>query len=73
MAFSTEYTVMLYGLSCAPSVFQCLINDILRDMLGQFVVPYIDDILLYSPSMEGHTEHIGRVLVQPFQNQLYIK
>lgn len=42
-------------------------------MLGQFVVPYIDDILFCSPSLEGHIEHVRRVLAQPFQNQLYIK
>lgn len=31
----------------APSVFQCLINDVLGDMLGQFIIAYIDDILIF--------------------------
>lgn len=43
-----EYCIIPYGLSCAPSVFQCLTNDMLRDMLGKFVIAYIDDILIYS-------------------------
>lgn len=33
--------VMPYGLSCTLSVFQCLINNLLRDMLGNFVIAYM--------------------------------
>lgn len=45
-AFSTtlgnfKYCIMLYGLSSATAVFQCLINDFLRDILGKFVVTYM--------------------------------
>lgn len=43
-----EYTVMPYGISAIPSVFQCTINDMLRDMLGNLMIIYIDDILIYS-------------------------
>lgn len=45
-----EYTVMSYGLFCIPSVFQCLTNGVLRDMLGRFIIANIDDFLIYSPS-----------------------
>lgn len=45
-AFSTtlgnfKYCITLYGLSSATAVFQCLINDFLRDILGKFVVTYM--------------------------------
>ncbi|KAI4890669.1 hypothetical protein NFI96_002022 [Prochilodus magdalenae] len=40
-----EYRVMSFGLRNAPSVFQAFVNDVLRDMIGQFVIAYIDDIL----------------------------
>lgn len=45
-----QYRVMPYGLSCTPSVFQCFINNVLRDMLEKFMIAYINDILIYSPS-----------------------
>lgn len=49
MAFNTplghfEYLVMPFGLTNAPTVFQALVNDVLRDMLNQFLFVYIDDI-----------------------------
>lgn len=37
---------MPYGLSCAPSVFLCLINGVPREILGRFVIAYIDDNLV---------------------------
>lgn len=57
-----EYQVMSYGLSNAPSVFQCLINNVLRDMLGHHVITYINDILIYSNSKEEHVHHVRQVL-----------
>lgn len=76
-AFSTtsdhyEYTVMPYGPSCAPSVFQCFINDVLRDILSRFVIAYVDDTHLY-PSHEIHTEHVKQVLTRLQQYRIYVK
>ncbi|XP_053499602.1 uncharacterized protein LOC128619445 [Ictalurus furcatus] len=68
-----EYQVMPYGLSNAPSVFQCLINDVLRDMLGHHVIAYIDDILIYSDSREEHVHHVRQVLQRLLRHQLYVK
>ncbi len=47
-----EYLVMPFGLTNA--VFQALINDVLRDMLNQFVFVYLDDILIFPGSLEEH-------------------
>ncbi len=44
-----EYRVLPFGLVNAPTVFQALVNDVLRDMLNIFVFVYLDDILTFSP------------------------
>lgn len=78
MAFSItsghfKYCMMPYGLSCRPLVFQCLVNGILQDMLDKFMIAYIDDILIYSPSLETHMDHVKWALKRLLQNQLYVK
>ncbi len=77
-AFSTttghyEYLVMPFGLSNSPSVFQAFINDVFRDMLNQWVIVYIDDILIYSETYEEHVKHVRTVLKRLMQHQLYAK
>ncbi len=77
-AFSTtsghyEYRVMPFGLANSPSVFQALVNDVFRDMLSQFVIVYIDDILIYSDSLDTHVKHVRAVLKRLIQHQLYAK
>ncbi|XP_048063071.1 uncharacterized protein LOC125278191 [Megalobrama amblycephala] len=77
-AFSTatghyEYLVMPFGLVNSPSVFQAFINDMFRDMLNRFVIVYIDDILIYSETMEEHVQQVRQVLQRLIQFQLYAK
>ncbi len=66
-AFSTtsghyEYRVMPFGLANSPSLFQAFVNDVFRDMLSQFVIVYIDDILIYSDSLDTHVKHVRQYL-----------
>lgn len=68
-----EYLVMPFGLTNAPAVFQALINNVLRDMLNQFVSIYLDDILFFSKSIYKHVEYIRKVLRCLFNNNLYVK
>ncbi len=77
-AFSTctghyEYLVMPFGLSISPAVFQSFINDVFRDMLNRQVVVYIDDILIYSDTLEDHVQHVRAVLQRLIQYQLFAK
>lgn len=53
-----EYQIMPYGLANSPAVFQSLINEIFRDLLNQYVIAYIDDILIYSKSEDEHISHV---------------
>lgn len=68
-----EYLVMPFGLSNSPAVFQCLINDVLRDMLGRFVFVYLDDILIFSQSQAEHIQHVRQVLHRLLENRLFVK
>ena len=68
-----EYLVMPFGLTNAPAVFQALINDVLRDMLDRFVFVYLDDILIFSSSLEEHQGHVRQVLQRLLENRLFVK
>jgi hypothetical protein len=57
-----EYLVMSFRLTNALAHFMYLMNSVFIPELDQFVVVFIDDILVYSKSMEEHEEHIQIVL-----------
>jgi len=57
-----EYNVMPFGLCNAPSTFQHYINDALHEYLDVFCTAYLDDVLIYSESIEEHQIHVNRVL-----------
>ncbi len=68
-----EYRVMPYGLSNSPSVFQGFMNEVFREFLHQFVIVYIDDILIYSRNLAEHRHHVTQVLEQLRKHHLYLK
>lgn len=68
-----EYTVMPFGLTNAPATFQAFLNDVLRDSLDTFVVIYLDDILIYSDTLEEHYEHVRSVLQRLKDADLQVK
>ena len=68
-----EYQVMPFGLTNAPAVFQALINDCLRDMINHFVFVYLDDILIFSSSLQEHRLHVRQVLKRLLKNHLFVK
>jgi hypothetical protein len=57
-----EFTVMSFGLTNAPAYFMNLMNKVFMEELYKFVVVIIDDILVYSKSVEEHEQHLRVVL-----------
>ena len=55
---SFEFLVIPMGLTNAPATFQAFMNHIFRDMTDIFIVIYLDDILIFSNSLEEHQVHI---------------
>ncbi|GBG71123.1 hypothetical protein CBR_g8423 [Chara braunii] len=57
-----EFTVMPSGLTNTPATFQRAMDDIFRDILKHYVLIYLDDILVYSRTLEEHLRHLRDVL-----------
>src|SRR5258707_8735564 len=62
---------MPFGLTNAPAVFQPFINEVLGNLLDICMVGYIDDILIYSDSIDQHRDHIREVLRRLQEAGLY--
>ena len=70
---SFEFLVMPFGLCNAPATFTTLISNNFHKYLDDFVIIYIDDILVYSKTAEEHTEHLEKVFQKLRSNKLYAK
>ena len=66
-AFKTKFGLykwlfMPMGLSEAPRTFMRLMHHVFRPYIGEFVVVYFDDILVFSKSLKDHVTHVRTVL-----------
>ena len=68
-----EYLVMPFEFTNAPAIFQHLINNIFREFLDNFVVCYLEDILIYSKDIKQHEEHVRLLLDKLRSAGLYAK
>ncbi|KAD7116960.1 hypothetical protein E3N88_04228 [Mikania micrantha] len=77
-AFSTryghyEFMVMPFGLTNAPVVFMELMNRVCKPYLDQFVIVFINDILIYSKSEAEHEQHLRMIVELLKEEKLYAK
>ncbi|CAI7802329.1 unnamed protein product [Closterium sp. NIES-54] len=68
-----EFRVLPFGLTNAPATFLGLMNNIFRPLLDRFVIVFLDDILIFSKSLEEHAQHLRIVLDTLRQHRLYAK
>ena len=64
---------MPFGLTNAPAAFQGAMNDLFREYLDEFVVVYLDDILVYSKDPAKHLDHLRIVLEKLREHKFYAK
>ncbi len=57
-----EYLIMSFNLINASVTFQIFMNNVLRHYLNQFIIVYLDDILVYSKTKKEHVQHVKKVL-----------
>nr|GEW22826.1 putative reverse transcriptase domain-containing protein [Tanacetum cinerariifolium] len=68
-----EFQVMPFGLTNAPAVFIDLMNRVCKPYLDEFVIVFIDDILIYSKNKKEHEEHLKAILELLKKEELYAK
>ena len=56
-----EYVVMPLGLTNVPATFQCIMNQTFQDLFYKCVMVYLDNILVFSDSVEQHLANLRKV------------
>src|SRR5204863_1999091 len=64
---------MLFKLTNTSAIFQKLINHVLYNHLNEFVIAYLDNILIYFENKKDHKKHVKKVLKRLQEKNLYLK
>jgi len=68
-----EYQVMSFRLTNVSETFQELINHVLYDYLNEFVIVYLDDILIFSETEKKHERHVKKIFERFQEKNFYLK
>jgi hypothetical protein len=67
-----EWLVMPFGLTNVPSTFIRLMNEVLKEFIGNFFIVYLNDILIFSRTKTEHLKHLAKVMRRLQQEKLLI-
>ena len=70
---SFEFFVMPFGLTNALATFCNLMNDVLSEYVNDFVIVYLDDIIVYSESLRERVNHLRKALQKIREHSLFLK
>ena len=70
---SFEPIVMLFGLNNSSAMFEIMMNDLLRDLVVEEKVVFIDDVMIVTETKEGHDKIVDEVLRKLKENNLFVK
>ena len=69
-----EPTVMFFGITNLPAIFQVIMNKILRDLINKGkVTVFVDNVLVGTKTEEEHNEIVEKILWRLEENDLYVK
>jgi hypothetical protein len=68
-----EWLVMSFAICNAPTTFMCVMNDVFKPFLYDFVIVYLHDIIIFSGTWEEHVRHVKQVLDNLQREKLYVK
>ena len=71
---SFEPTVIFFGLTNSPAIFQTIMNELLRDLINTGkVMAFIDDVIVGTEDEEGYNKLVAEVVKRLEENNLYVK
>ena len=68
-----EFLVMNFGPTSSPSQWQRLVEAILRPVLGEFAIIFLDDLCVFSKTAEDHAVHLRKVYRLLAKNRIYLR
>src|SRR5436190_682324 len=67
-----KYQFVLFDLINVSAIFQVYINHVLCDLVDDFCIVYLDDILVFSKSEEEHYQHLQLIIKHLYHTELYV-
>jgi hypothetical protein len=68
-----EYTIISFDLYNTPDIFQYYINDIFHEFLDKFLIVYLDNIFIFSDTLEEYKRYIRLILEKLWDIELFLK